>query len=223
MDIELLSVGLVAGVLITLYFVGKRPVNVNVDVRAEAHGGNANSAGAEVYDSGSGGGGIFRGIVNFVKFLVIASIVFGVISLLGQKAEAPQVTVNVPKQDPAPITVNVPQQQPPVVNVPQQPAPIVNVPQQQPPVVNVPSGDISAGDGLAILLAVVIVLVIVVVGLVIVFGGGSSRSQTTSTTFQPSGYVKTSYGYSPTEYHGGKINGSASYPDLFKQNQDARK
>jgi hypothetical protein len=42
----ILSIGLVGGTLLTLFFISRRPINVNlkVDARAEAHGGSAHAS-----------------------------------------------------------------------------------------------------------------------------------------------------------------------------------
>ena len=87
----LLCLGLIVGVILTLYFIGKRPINVNlnVDARAEAHGGSAHvsapSSSSPVSSGGASVGGFVGGIFNFFKFLVIAAI--AILVLVGLDAE----------------------------------------------------------------------------------------------------------------------------------------
>ena len=107
LTIALFSVGIVCGVILALHFMGKRPINVNIDARAEAHGGSAYTSSGTGSDSG---GGIVGAIASLLKLAVIAAIaVFALsafLNLASQKTEAPKVIVNVPTQIPsAPIVI----------------------------------------------------------------------------------------------------------------------
>jgi len=139
--VVILSMGLVGGTLLTLFFISRRPINVNlkVDARAEAHGGSASasvpSSSSPASSGGASVGGFVGGIFNFFKWITIAAIAILVLLALVQKNEPAKVTVNVPEQKPP--VINVPAQQPPVINIPEQKPPVINIPAQQPPVVHI--------------------------------------------------------------------------------------
>ncbi len=113
--IALVSVGIVCGVILALHFMSKRPINVNIDASAEAHGGSAYTSSG---DDGNNGGGIGGAIASLLKLAVVAAIaVFALsafLNLASQKSEAPKVIVNIPTQIPQPVPnviVHVPTQQ----------------------------------------------------------------------------------------------------------------
>ena len=204
----ILSIGLVGGTLLTLFFISRRPINVNlkVDARAEAHGGSASvSAPESIVGDGGSVGGFVGGIFNLFKFLVIAAIAILVLVALTQKNEPAQVIVKVPEQKPP--VVNFPAQQPPVVNV--------QVPQQKTPVVNV-----SASDGLNYLNTILSLLGVIIGGSMLFFvirrkpnrglaGSGEDHANAE--------YVKTDYGY--TLAPKSKQPTTAEYPDLFTRDK----
>ncbi len=217
-EVVLLSIGLVIGVIVTLFFIGKRPVhvNLNVDARAEANGGSA-YAGASDGDGGGGAvGGFFSGVAKLLKIAVVgAVVVFGALLLL-QKNEPAKVVVNVPEQKPAPVVVNVPTQQAPVVNVPQQPAPIINVPKQEPAVVNVPVSTSSPLETVMLLIGGLASILTIIISFKVL--RGLREPNQPSQPVVPTEYERTSYGWTPKrQSSGGPISGSEAYPDLFKQ------
>src|SRR5512143_1008834 len=106
-EIVLLSIGLVLGVIVTLFFIGKRPVNVNlnVDARAQANGGSAHVSVPTPMsgDSGSSAvGGFFSGIIKLFKIAIVGACVLLGAAILLQKNEPAKVVINVPEQKPAP-------------------------------------------------------------------------------------------------------------------------
>lgn len=210
----LCSISLVVGVLLTLHFIGKRPINVNIDARAEAHGGTAYTSS----DTGSGGGGavggFFAGIAKIFKLAIVGACVLLGAALLLQKNEPAQVTVNVPEQKPAPVVVNVPQQPAPKINIPAQPAPIVNAPVST-----------SAVDIIGLLLGGIASLATLVVSFKII-RSLSARDRTAVSDYkQPISYERTPYGWHPIyepQQHDAGIDANDVAPGLFRQNQNVK-
>ena len=227
--IALVSVGIVCGVILALHFTSKRPINGNIDARAEAHGGSAYTS------SGTGsdcGGGIVGAIASLLKLAVIAAIaVFALsafLNLASQKSEAPKVIVNVPTQIPQPapnVVVHVPTQQAPIVNVPAQPAPIVNVPKQAPSVVNVPAAT-SPLETVGLIIGGIASLLTIIVSIRMIRLINAKDQQTVQPQYpNPIEYERTSYGWTPkkqaptpdAERAGRAIKADDVAPGLFNQ------
>ncbi len=123
------AVAFVAGVILTLRWIGQRPINVNVNAHAEAHGGSAHAGAAPAQVAPAPVGGSLMGILRFV---VIAAIVVFCLAMAGSiinKINEPtKVTVNVPAQVPQPApNIIIPKAEPPTINVTPQ-APVVVAP-----------------------------------------------------------------------------------------------
>ena len=205
--IALVSVGIVCGVILALHFMGKRPINVNIDARAEAHGGSASTSSGAGSDSG---GGIIGAIALLLKSAVIAAIaVFALsafLNLASQKSEAPKVIVNVPTQIPQPAP-NV------IVQVPTQQAPIVNVPKQAPPVVNVPVSN-SPLETIGLIIGGIASLLTIIVSIRMIRLINAKDQQTVQPQY-PTEYERTSYGWRPKPQASIKADDVA--PGLFNQ------
>ena len=224
LTIALFSVGIVCGVILALHFMGKRPINVNIDARAEAHGGSAQTSSGTGSDSG---GGIIGAIALLLKSAVIAAIaVFALsafLNLASQKSEAPKVIVNVPTQIPQPapnVIVHVPTQQAPIVNVPAQPAPIVNVPKQAPPIVNVPLSS-SPLETIGLIIGGIASLLTIIVSIRMIRLINAKDQQTVQPQY-PIEYERTSYGWTPKRQEQSPIKADDVAPGLFNQKAERK-
>jgi hypothetical protein len=212
--VVILSMGLVGGTLLTLFFISRRPINVNlkVDARAEAHGGSASaSAPSSSSPASSGGasvGGFVGGIFNIFIFLVIAAIAILVLLALIQKNELAKVTVNIPEQKPP--VINIPAQQPPSVSV--------QVPQQQAPIVNA-----AVDSGLGYVNTIVSLVSVIIGGsmlLLVIKSKSRKSSGQTDPDYSNVKYTKTEHGWTVTEPPRQQSHPTtAQYPDLFTRDK----
>jgi hypothetical protein len=213
--IALVSVGIVCGVILALHFTSKRPINVNIDARAEAHGGSAYTSSGTGSDSG---GGVVSAIASLLKLALITAIaVFALsafLNLASQKTEAPKVIVNVPTQIPQPAP-NV------IVQVPTQPAPVVNVPKQAPPVVNVPVAT-SPLETIGLIIGAIASVITIIVSIKML-RLLKAQDQPTAQPQYPIEYERTSYGWTPKKQAptpvtaGRAIKADDIAPGLFNQ------
>lgn len=198
--VVIIAVAFVGGVVLTLKLMGRRPINVNVNAHAEAHGGHATSVPSSSAAPTSG-----AGIVGIIKFVAIAIILaLGLVSVIGLISKVGTPVVNVPAQ--VPPVVNVPAQPPPVINVPQAAPPIVNVPKADPPTINVspriPVTTVpSAVETIALVTAIaalIIVIVTCILALRIMRRRDRETIRSNPAQYQyPVEYVRTPYGWSP--------------------------
>lgn len=200
--------GIVIGVIITLYFISKRPINVNlkVDAKAEAHGGTASvSSPAEIVGGGGSVGGFMHGIFNFIKLLVFAVIAVLVLVGLTQKSE------------PARVVVNVPEQKAPIVNVPAAPPPVINVPQAAPPTVRIEPTAVSSGSSITEWISVGLGLISVIFAGVFVLKMLRPAPKTNGLPAAYGDWVKQGDVYVPPQQ-----TTTADYPGLFTKEKANR-
>ena len=192
--IVLFSVGIVCGVILALHFMGKRPININIDARAEAHGGSSYAG----VDDGRGGG-IIGGMGGLIKFVALAAIaVLALVTignLLAQRSAAERpIVINVPTQIPQPVPnviVTVPA---PVVNVPKAEPPVINV-QPQAPIVNVPVST-SPLETIGLIIGAIASVIGIIVSIKMLRLIRTQGQPTTQHPY-PVEYERTPYGWTP--------------------------
>ena len=147
------SVCLVIGVLLTLHFIGKRPININIDAHAEAHGGSAYASPSNA-PSGGGVSGAIAGLIKVAAIVGVSILALATVgNLLAQRSAPDRIVINMPTQQAPKVIVTV---QAPVINVKPE-APIVNVPVSTSPLESV----VLIISGLASLITIAVSVAII--------------------------------------------------------------
>lgn len=170
------SIAFVIGVVITLRFMGGRPINVNVSAHAEAQGGSATTSTTAAPSSAP------SPLMGLIKLAIIAVLVLTVVITLGSTlaklGEKPSVVVNVPTQEA------------PKIVIPETRAPEIRV-VPQPVTVTAPTSVFET----AVLALVGFVSILTTIISFVAFR--KLRSPAPVAPSPPTEYVRTSYGWTP--------------------------